>query len=232
MTKTRGRGPQRHWSIYGTTRTGKTVLTRKLLADSTPRYVVLDRNQAYHDLGTVATTFAAARDYLDTCRGRKRLRLIVAAVPMEVHYAVIRYLWTLHETFELRPTALVMDEAHKLFERRQWPTEPETIAADDRGYPYLKRVYVEGLQRKLVALTVTQFPRMLPNTARECSEAKVAFRNSGRLPPDIRTAFGDRADDISELTTLTPGDRPKKGTHFLTYPPDLRVPGDWRAEVR
>lgn len=217
------------FTISGLPQSGKTTLTLKLLED-TPRFVILDLQDDYSGLGSVATSFEEASLLIRERAFEPELKVVLLADDPLHHLGLVEYIWELWTTESVRPVVLVMDEA------RRWSNLPDRVTdvyptSRKRIPEPLSRVYTAGLKNGVGTLTIMQFPQQVDTEVRNAADFRIAFRHTGNLTQDMRMSFGGREDELATLETLTPKDTPAKGRHFLTYPPDLDPFKAWRKFV-
>lgn len=201
-------------TITGQKGSGKTSLT-KLLAQQATRVVIVDRMVEYD--GFLADGFVGAIDYL-ALHWTTDFRLVCRFTSDLYHRELFRFLFYATERVPTNQIAVIVEEA-------DFFCSPHGIE------PTLDALFKYGRHRRINLVAVARGDTDLHRSVLNNSDCIVAFRQM-KLSRDMRERFtADELESITQLQTLTPNDKPIKGTHYLTYPRDADPFQLWGAGV-
>ena len=215
-----------HWLLLGTTQSGKTTWLVYHVLPEVRNFVIIDPEAHYTSLEG-AQLAMGVRELIQLLRtrleqpNRRRYRIVLLEESPSEQLKAVEAVWSFHEHMHTKvgKTLLVHDEAGDMFAFLGGGSSlPATYG----------RVFRKGAKRGLMSLLVGQNPQQIPSKARHLSGHHVIFRLTGRLPQRMDRNLGDEADQVTELEDLTPGSRPERGRHYLTWPRRIEDPA---AEV-
>lgn len=208
-------------TVTGQKGSGKSTFARYLLT-LTPRAVVFDVLNKDYTHGVIARDFPSALEYFRR-RRFDPLRLICRFYRTEEYQLMLRLIWESqrigYRTLgnDLPPLAVFVEEMDK-------------FASTHSMLPELANLFKYGRHWYISVLGNVRYDASVHPEIRTNSDVIVAFRNI-KMSTDFKRYFSD-ADLIASLETLTPGDTPEPGRHFVTYPPDLDVVALWCEQFK
>lgn len=227
-----------HILYSGATQVGKTTAVRRRLSRA-PRWIALDPEGEYDDLPGVTVCRAwneghgepgpYARDQVTRlAQPGAEVRIALTADRPADHLACAAALFAVHDTHDVEPTALVMEEAWKLARGQSLP-------------PELARIYFSSLKRGIFGVTVTQNVQQVPKQIRQSSRARIFFRLDADPPQGVARRIRDEdLEALGELRTLERNgdeeatrhvpDREPPG-HYVTDPPELDLDELWQRNI-
>jgi len=211
-----------HLLVTGQTRSGKTVLTRRLVRLA-PRVVALDPQGDYVGEGDVYTDFRSSSLAWLRAYDCERYRIVYS--PPEgggagpAFRAWLRLLYRVQSERGGPPVVVIMEEASIYSDAGSVPEE-------------LDWAIRAGLKSGLVVVSVVQTDVDIGKSIRRNAALQVYLR---QLAPSTDTRRTLRRSDLSrlpDLETLTPDQEPREGVHYVTYPPGLDILGEWESMFR
>jgi len=211
-----------HLLVTGQTRSGKTVLTRRLVRIS-PRVVVLDPQGDYVGEGDVHEDFLSSALAWIRSYDRSSYRIIYS--PPEgggagpAFRAWLRLLYRVQSERSGPPVVAVMEEASIYSDAGKVPDE-------------LDWAIRAGLKSGLCVVSVVQTDVDIGKSIRRNAALQVYLR---QLAPSVDARRILRRSDVQKLTeleTLTPDQEPTPGVHYVTYPPGLDILDEWESMLQ
>ena len=216
-------------TVNGQIGAGKTTFVRTLVPLA-PRVVIFDPLDDY-DGGslkvpvTILESFRDAAGYYVQHRRDPTMRLVfrgpstTSFADQERELEPFRYMLRLlahsQRVDRLPPLALVLEES--------------TFYADrNNPWPEIRAIYLYGRRWRINTISIAQTDVDISTQVRRNSQIVVALRNV-KPSTDAARYFGGDVEKLGRLEKLTPGTKPVAGTHYLTYPPDIDVAGEWKA---
>jgi len=203
-------------TIVGQKGAGKTQMAKRLF-QITPRAIVWDQLEDYEN-GAIFTSLREAVDFLREHRDTDFHIVFRNPFNMDENLALMRLAYEMQAHEDLPPIGLFFEEASFYSSSHTVPQIVDMISTKGRHF---------GINVVNVAQRDTQINPILRANA-----GVIISMRQKKLSADMRDLFtNEELNQIQNLKSLTPLERPKSGVHYLTDPPDIDPFRVWAASV-